>query len=264
MKLNIERLDFAYTPGNPILKNLAMEAFPGEITALIGPNAAGKSTLLKCIAGLLHPSGAIKLDGRETGAIPRNELNKLIGYLPQELSARAVLTVFEAILIGRLKTLSWKVSDEDLDKTSETLAFLGIEELAPRFLNELSGGQKQMVSIAQTLVAEPRLLLLDEPISNLDLRHEMEILELVRTITRQQNTTTILAIHNLSLAARYADKLVVLREGQVFASGTLEAVLSPEMVRKVYGVEAKIFVEDGIFQIVPIKPLTRKTAGDIF
>lgn len=255
MKLNIENMDFAYKPGHKVLTDISLEARPGEITALIGPNAAGKSTLIKCIAGLLNSRGTVKLDSRETSTIPKEELNRLIGYLPQEISTRAVLTVFEAILIGRLKTLSWRVSNDDLEKALDIITVLDIEELAPRFLNELSGGQKQMVSIAQTLVAEPKILLLDEPISNLDLRHEMEILDVVKNVTRSHNTTTVLAIHNLSLAARYADRLVVLKEGRVHSNGTLQAVLTPETVREVYGVEAKILKDDGIFQIVPVGPL---------
>lgn len=252
MKLEIENLKFAYNPATPVLKDISMEASPGEITALIGPNAAGKSTLLKCIAGVVKPQGIIKLDGKEISALKRDDVSKWVSYLPQELSSRAILTVFEAVLLGRLNTLSWRVGNNDLNIVLGVLKDLGAEELASRFLNELSGGQKQMVSIAQTLVSEPKILLLDEPVSNLDLRHELEILELITNITREKKITTVIAIHALSLAARYADKLVVLKGGAVYASGQLELVLTPEMVREVYGVNAKVVTDEGISQVVPI------------
>ena len=261
MKLQIENLKFAYNPTSPVLKGISMEASPGEITALIGPNAAGKSTLLKCIAGVVRPQGIIKLDGKEISSLKKDDVSKRVSYLPQELSSRAILTVFEAVLIGRLKTLSWRVSDNDLNTVLRVLEDLGIEDLAPRFLNELSGGQKQMVSIAQTLVSEPKILLLDEPISNLDLRHELEILELITDITREKNITTVIAIHALSLAARYADKLVVMKEGMVCDSGRLELVLTPEMVREVYGVNVKVITDEGISQVIPIGSAKNKMRG---
>jgi len=258
VKLQIENLTFSYNHSSPVLKDIVMEASPGKITALIGPNAAGKSTLLKCIAGVVKPQGIIKLDGKEITSLKKDNVSRWISYLPQELSSRAILTVFEAVLIGRLKTLSWRVSDDDLNIVLGMLEDLGIEDLALRFLNELSGGQKQMVSIAQTLVSEPRILLFDEPISNLDLRHELEILELITSITRQRNITTVIAIHALSLAARYADKLVVLKEGVVYASGQVELVLTPEMVRDVYGVNVKVITDEGISHVIPIGSANNK------
>jgi len=261
VKLQIENLKFAYNPASPVLKGIVMEASPGEITALIGPNAVGKSTLLKCIASVVRPQGIIKLDGKEISSLKKDDVSKWVSYLPQELSSRAILTVFEAVLIGRLKTLSWRVSDNDLNTVLRVLEDLGIEDLAPRFLNELSGGQKQMVSIAQALVSEPKILLLDEPVSNLDLRHELEILELITDITRERNITTVIAIHALSLAARYADKLVVLKEGAVYASGRLELVLTTEMVREVYGVNVRIITDEGISQVIPIGSAKNKQRG---
>jgi iron complex transport system ATP-binding protein len=252
VKLQIENLKFAYNPATPVLKDISMDASPGEITALIGPNAAGKSTLLKCVAGVVKPQGTIKLDGQEITSLNRDDVSKSVSYLPQELSSRAILTVFEAVLLGRLKTLSWRVGDNDLDIVLGVLKDLGIEELASRFLNELSGGQKQMVSIAQTFASEPKILLLDEPVSNLDLRHELEILELITNTTREKNITTVIAIHALSLAARYADKVVVLKGGAVYASGQLETVLTPETVREVYGVNVKVVSDGGIPQVIPI------------
>ncbi len=258
MRLEIESLRFGYG-SKSVLDDIKMQASPGEITAVIGPNAAGKTTLLKCIAGILKSEGKIILDGKEMKNYMNGEIIKSISYLPQESSARALLTVFEAVLLGRLHTLSWRVSDEALTLVSEVLDDLRITDLATRYLNELSGGQKQMVSIAQALVREPKVLLLDEPTSSLDLQHQLEVLDLLRVVTIEREITTLIALHDLNLAARYADVFIVLHNGAVYASGKPASVLTPETVRYIYGVNATVYVDgDGIPQITPISSVRRK------
>ncbi|MDY6911243.1 MAG: ABC transporter ATP-binding protein [Chloroflexota bacterium] len=252
MRLQLEGVRFAYNSSQPVLQGVNLEASSGEITALIGPNASGKSTLLKCIAGILRPEGNILLDGRKTSEFKKKDITRYISYLPQDSSSRALMTVFEAVLLGRLQSLSWRVSDDDLSITAKVMDDIGIEDLASRFLDELSGGQKQMVSIAQALVREPRVLLLDEPTSNLDLRHKLEILDLVRDIASKNGITTIIALHDLSLSARYADRLVVLQDGNVYSSGAPEDVLTQGMIRSVYEVNAKVSTDEEILQITPI------------
>jgi len=262
MRLEIEDLRFGYGP-EPVLKNIEILALPGEITAVIGPNAVGKTTLLKCIAGILKPEGSVLLDGKEMNKFKKEEITKYVSYLPQESSARAVLTVFEAVLLGRLHSLSWRVSDEALTLVSEVLEDLEIEDLASRYLNELSGGQKQMVSIAQSLVREPKVLLLDEPTSSLDLQHQLEVLDLIRDVTVEREITTLIALHDLNLAARYADEFVVLHNGAVHASGKPASVLTPETVRYIYGVNATVYVDgNGIPQITPISSVRRKARAN--
>ncbi|RKY43031.1 MAG: ABC transporter ATP-binding protein [Candidatus Latescibacterota bacterium] len=259
MWLEIDGLRFSYG-SKPVLENIEMQASPGEITAVIGPNAAGKTTLLKCIARILKPDeGSIVLDGKEMNNFKKEEITKYVSYLPQETSANAVLTVFEAVLLGRLHSLSWRVGDDALTLVSEVLEDLEIEDLASKYLNELSGGQKQMVSIAQSLVREPKVLLMDEPTSSLDLQHQLEVLDLIRDVTVDREITTLIALHDLNLAARYADKIVVLHNGTVYASGKSAPVLTPEMVRHIYGVNATVYVDgDGIPQITPISSVRRK------
>lgn len=260
MKLEIKNLKFGYNSSMPVLKNVNMDASPGEITAVIGPNAAGKTTLLKCIAGILKPNeGSILLNGKEMNNFKKEEITRYVSYLPQETYAHAVLTVFEVVLLGRLHTLSWRVSDDDLTIVLNVLEELGIDELASRFFNELSGGQKQMVFIAQSLVREPKVLLMDEPTSSLDLQHQLEVLDLIRDVTVEREITTLIALHDLNLAARYADKIVVMHNGMVYASGKPISVLTPEMVRYIYGVNATIYVDDdGIPQVTPISSVRRK------
>jgi len=252
VRLEIKNLKFGYN-SKPVLKNINMEVSPGKITAVIGPNAAGKSTLLKCIVRILKPEGSILLDGKEINNFEKESITRIVSYLSQENPARAVLSVFEVVLLGRIHSLSWKVGDDELEVVWEILKDMGIHELASRYLNELSGGQRQMVSIAQALVREPKVLLLDEPTSNLDLQRQLEILYLIRDLTVKRKITTLVTLHHLNLAARYADKLVVLNNGEVYASGKPESVLTSETVRSVYGVNARVNIDDdGIPQITPI------------
>ncbi|MCD6553725.1 MAG: ABC transporter ATP-binding protein [Anaerolineae bacterium] len=252
MKLCIEGLTFAYS-SRTVLEQINLEV-NSAITVVIGPNAVGKTTLLKCICGMLKPRGRILLDGRDIGTFTGKEAARIVGYLPQEIYGGTALTVLEAVLLGKLHSLRWRVSDDDLDITLEVLEELGIANLALRSLRELSGGQRQLVSIAQVLVQRPGILLMDEPTSNLDLQHQLEILTLIKRMTRERGLITIIAMHDLNLAARYADNIVVLHQGRVYASGRPASVLTAEVIRAVYGVEARVSVDgDGVPLITPVR-----------
>ncbi len=251
--LSVENVRFSYG-STAVLKGITIEdTLPGKITATIGPNAAGKTTFFKCIAGLLKPEGVVWLDGRDIRDYSREEITKRVSYLPQESPVNAVLTVFEAVLLARKHTLSWRVSDEDLRSVTQVLEDLDIEDLSTRFLNELSGGQKQMVSIAQSLVRDPEVLLMDEPTSSLDLQRQLEVLDLIGQVTAERGIVTLISLHDLNLAARYAARFVVMDQGAVYASGDAASVLTPQMLRDVYGVNATVVTNpDGILQITPI------------
>lgn len=250
--LQVERLKFAYDSSEPILRNIHLNAVPGEITGIIGPNGSGKSTLLKCIAGLLKPEGIIRLSENNTGPANKKRLGQWVSYLPQENSFRAVLTVFETVLLGRMQSLSWRVGKEDLTVVLRMLETLGIEMLASRFLGELSGGQRQMVWMAQALVRQPKVLLLDEPLNSLDLRHALEILDMMKEITVQKKIITVIVLHDLNLAGKYADKIILLKDGDVYSSGTPKTVLTQETIGSVYGVNCKVTHNDGVLQITPL------------
>lgn len=256
--LEIKNLKFGYN-SKPVLNNINMKALPGKITTIIGPNATGKSTLLKCISGILKPEGSILLDGKEINNSKKENITELMSYLSQDSFNRAVLTVFEVVLLGRIHSLSLKVSDDELELVWKVLKDFGIDELASRYLSELSGGQRQMVFIAQALVREPLILILDEPTSSQDLQHQLEILDLIRDLTIKRNITTLMTLHHLDLAARYADELFVLNNGEVYASGKPESVLTQEMLKIVYGVNARINIDDdAIPQITPISSVRSK------
>jgi iron complex transport system ATP-binding protein len=253
VKIRLDNIRFSYNKGNSVLKGVSFEVDPGRCTALIGPNASGKSTLLKCLIGILKPDGNIYLDEAKHTEFKRGEIVKQIGFLPQDNGSRALITVYEMVLLGRLQSLTWKVSPRDHQLTERVMNEIGIAHLAARYLNELSGGQRQLVSFAQTLTREPSVLLLDEPTNSLDLQHEFELMETVKTIAQKKGITTLITLHDLNLAARFADRLVVLKDGKIIANGRPEDVLTEGLIETVYGVNAKILKQDGFIQVFPIR-----------
>lgn len=263
--LTVQGVSFGYGDHH-VLRDATLGTLEaGTVTALIGPNAAGKTTLLKCMAGLLPCGGTVALDGAEVRKLPLDRLTHQVVYLPQETVVPGVLTVFESVLLARQRTASWRVGDADLADVTDVLARLELQHLAKRYLNELSGGQRQMVSIAQALVRRPRVLLLDEPTSSLDLQHTLEVLHLVRRLAAEADTAVVVAVHDLNLAARFTDRVAVLAGGRVLAHGTPQQVLTPDLLRHVYGVEALVHAaHDGVPQITPlasVRAAERAAAG---
>jgi iron complex transport system ATP-binding protein len=242
--------------GTHILWGISLEAAPGTVTALIGPNGAGKSTLLRSVIGLVPYHGQVVLDATDARAIDPQALSQVAAYLPQDLQARSRLTVLEVALIGKLGTLHWHVPDVEVEQAPESLANTGIEHLAARPITELSLGQRQLAFIAQALVRNPSLLLLDEPTSALDLRHQLEILGLIRRIVAERQATALVALHDLNLAARFADRLVLLADGRVYGAGQPAEVLTERTIRDAYGVEAEVARRtDGLTSITPVRPV---------
>jgi iron complex transport system ATP-binding protein len=212
----------------PVLKG-------GEVTAVIGPNAAGKSSLFRRIAGLLGGPGEVHIDG------PPDRLGPCgVCYMPQDTSVNTVLTVYESVLLVRKQGTERRVSDEDLEAVDRILAALHIEAIAFKGLCELSGGQRQLVSLAQTLVREPKILLLDEPTSALDLHRQVEVLALIQAYAREQQICVVLAIHDLNQVLRVADRVMVIDAGTMVRCGPVETVITPELLRSIYRVEGRI------------------------
>ncbi len=236
VNLRVEGLEVAYGR-TVVLRGVSLpELKGGEVTALLGPNAAGKSTLFRRIVGLLQGPGVVALDGVAVAGSTAG-----LCYMPQDTAVNAVLTVFEAVLLARKQGGGgWAVSDAEADAVTSALSMLEIEGLAGRHLSELSGGQRQLVSLAQALVREPRVLLLDEPTSALDLQRQVEVLELLRRLARERGLCVVLAIHDLNQALRFADRVAVLGGGRIVASGVPEAVLTPALLREGYGGEARL------------------------
>ena len=255
MKLKIQDLTFKY-PSRAILDGITVEIEPSEFFGIIGPNGTGKTTLIKCIDTILKPrGGSIMLEEKEVRDLDKRELAQRIGYVPQSAHRGFPATVFDTILMGRRPYIGWRVDERDLDKVLETVELLRIEELSLRPFDELSGGERQKVLLARALCQEPEVLLLDEPTSNLDIRHQLEVMKIIQTITRERGILAIMAIHDLNLASRYADRVAMMYGGKIAAVGTPEDVLTVENIRSVYGVEVAVKNDGDTLYILPIRPV---------
>ncbi|MBC3271160.1 ABC transporter ATP-binding protein [Pseudomonas sp. SWRI81] len=234
VKLQLDNLGARYGQ-REIIREVSTAMFcGGQVVAVVGPNAAGKSTLFKRMAGLLDGPGQVILQDSKKGPTG-------ISYMPQGLNASARLTVYESVLLARKQlTPGWAVHDDELKLVDEILAALGITALSFRNLGELSGGQQQLVSIAQTLVREPEILLMDEPTSALDMHRQVQVLNFMRSLARQREVIVFIAIHDLNQALRFADQVLVIADGTSQGSGPSHEVITEQMLRKVYKVEARI------------------------
>lgn len=221
----------------------------GEVVAVIGPNAAGKSSLFRRIAGLIAGAGSVHVE---------SSAGKSPCYLPQDTAVNAVLTVYESILLARKQGGSWGVGDDELAAIDEALHALDIADLAFRGLGELSGGQRQLVSIAQTLVRRPEIMLLDEPTSALDLHRQFEVLSLVSRLARERQICVLIAIHDLNQALRIADKVMVLSQGRLAAFGDPREIITPALLEEVYGVVARVEANEGETPFVVVHGSARK------
>ncbi|GAB2728185.1 ABC transporter ATP-binding protein [Streptomyces bullii] len=226
-----------------VADGLDLDIPAGKVTALVGPNACGKSTALRALARLLKPAaGAVHLDGRDIAGLPPRELARRLALLPQSPSAPDGITVRDLVARGRTPHQrwwrQWSAADEAL--VDRALAATGTASLADRSLDELSGGQRQRVWIAMTLAQDSPVLLLDEPTTYLDLAHQVDVLELVAHLNRTAGRTVVMVLHELNLACRYADHLIALREGAVAAAGPPARIVTPELVREVFGLRAAV------------------------
>ena len=223
MILTVEGIRFHY-PGHPVLEDASFTVEKGEVLAILGTNGTGKTTLLKCVNRILRPAaGAVWIDEVPVTALSRNALAQRIGYVEQQRSGSRC-TVFNAVLLGRKPYIRWDVAQKDLAIVSQALDTLGLADYALRFLDELSGGELQKVVIARALAQEPELLLMDEPTSSLDLKNQLEVLRLVRQITRDRGIAAVVAMHDLNLAMRFADRFLLLKDRRIYAAGGPEVM----------------------------------------
>ncbi len=230
-------------PGRTVIDGLDLEFAPGRITMIIGANASGKSTLLGTLARLRDPlAGAVELDGEDVTRIGRRTFAREVGLLPQHPTAPDGITVAELVSRGRHphRGVFQRWSPADSAIVDDAMARTGVSELADRAVGDLSGGQRQRVWIAMALAQAPRILLLDEPTTFLDLSHQLEVLDLLRDLNRTEGTTIVVVLHELNLAARYADDLVVLHEGRVVAHGAPVDVLTAEVVSTAFALDALV------------------------
>jgi len=263
LKLVIKDLSFSYS-SSPVLKGVNLAVEMGEVLSIVGPNGSGKSTLLKCINRILKTKhNTVFVDGKDVSKLNLKELSKIMGYVPQSSVSVFPFTVFDVVMMGRTPYIHWSPSEEDYEIVAETLNFLGLSELAMRYFNELSGGEQQKVIIARALAQQPQILLLDEPTSNLDIKHQLEILCILKDLARSKHCSVIMAMHDLNMASRFSDKMLMLKDGCIFAVGTPEEVLTEENIEAVYGIKARVTKSIvGKPQVVPLEPLSYKEVSE--
>jgi cobalamin transport system ATP-binding protein len=240
--LEVRDITFGY--GQPALEGVSFQSGDGQLLAILGPNGAGKSTLLKIIVGILRPaSGSALLDGRDLAAIARRERARLIGYVAQESAVRFPLTVTEFVLQGRFAhgRLIGFESDEDAQASANAMELTETEEFAGRLVTELSGGERQRVMLARALVSRPRLLILDEPVANLDIAHQVKMLELVKRLTFESKMSALVVTHELNLAAEFATAALLLKSGAMKAYGSPRDVMTESRLKEVF--DANLIVD---------------------
>lgn len=235
---------FHYKNCPVVLQNVDFQAEDGHFLAILGNNGAGKSTLLKCMNGILKPdSGSLLLDGEDLLTMPHRQVAQRVAFVAQTV-ASTQMTVHDMVMLGRRPYMGWSFSREDHDIVHAAMARLGLMDMRGRFLNQLSGGERQKVMLARALAQQPRLLLLDEPTSALDIRNQYQVLKIVGELCCTEGLTAVVVIHDLTLALRFCDRFLLMRDGQVYRCGGLE-VLDKTALREVYGVDAEPVVVNG-------------------
>ena len=243
IELEMQNVTLGYSH-HPVMEGITFKASPGQLVGLIGPNGSGKSTIIKALSNLLRPgSGKILVDKKEIHTIPRRDLACMVGVVPQLPLLPSTFSAFEIVLMGRNPHLGlfqsesrhdWELARQAMEKT-------GTSTLANRHVNELSGGEIQCILIARVLVQETLAILLDEPTANLDIGRQIEILDLIKKLCRDNNLTVLAALHDLNLAAQYCDRLLLIDQRHIHAQGTPAEVITDTNMKQVYGAENCVF-----------------------
>ena len=241
MEIQFQNLSFRYTPKKRVLHEIDLTLPKKQFVAILGPNGSGKTTLMKQINRILIPQkGCVTADGQNLAKLSAGELARTIAYVPQMTGDMMAGSVMDTVMLGRKPYIKWKPSNEDIDIVSQCLLRFHLEEIAHRQFNALSGGQKQTVLIARALAQTPQIYLFDEPVSFLDVRNQLEIMTAARELVDQDGKTVIMVLHDLNMALRFADHVVIMKEGHVYAQGAPQDVITEENVLAVYGTHAEI------------------------
>jgi iron complex transport system ATP-binding protein len=250
----IDLRDVSVTLGRTeAVRRLSANVARGEWVGLIGPNGAGKTTVLRAVAGLVAFSGVIELDGAALATSSRRHIARRVALVPQNPETPAALTVAEYALLGRTPHIGYLATESRADEQAAAAALerLTLTEFAERPLDSLSGGELQRVVLARAIAQQASILLLDEPTSALDLGRQQQVLELVDDLRQDGDLTVVAAMHDLTLAAQYADRLLLLDRGRVVADGRAEEVLDPSRIAALYNASVRVFEEDGVVFVLP-------------
>ena len=242
--LNVENLSFHYRNGPEILRQVSFSLEDGKFLAILGNNGAGKSTMLKCFNQILRVEGGhVWMDGEDLLTMTHREVAQRVAFVSQNIPSTQ-MTVHDVVMLGRRPYMRWGFTEEDHRIVHEAMDRLHLSDMRGRFLNELSGGERQKVMLARALAQQPKVLLLDEPTSSLDIQNQYQVLDIVRDICRTSTITAVMVIHDLNLALRFCDRFLLLKDGQVYRSGD-SSILDRQALREVYGVNAHVATVEG-------------------
>ena len=249
MILTVDELKFMYR-NRGVLDDIAFSISKGEIVAILGPNGVGKTTLLKCLNRILVPEeGVVTVDGDHLTTLELMEVARRIGYVPQRVETGR-LTAFDAVLLGRRPHIGWNITEKDLRIVDAAFKRFMIDHLRLSYIDEMSGGELQMIAIARAFVQEPKILLLDEPTSSLDLKNQIEILDRIRDIVSEHQIAVVMTMHDLNTALRYADRFIFLKDRSIHTYGDINSISASE-IEAVYGVPVMIGELWGVPCVIP-------------
>lgn len=256
LDIDVEGLCFGYGETLKILEDVDLKVGGAQMISIIGPNGVGKSTLIYCLNKILSPTeGKVMIQGKEIDGIPIKELAKVMGFVPHATSDAFPMTVMDTVLMGRHPHSGHKITDDDVQEAYSILKMLGMESFAMRSFDELSAGQHQKIVLARGLAQKPKILLLDEPTSNLDIKHQMDVTRILKELSVRDGITVIMISHDLNIASRYSDKVIMLYNKGVFRVGTPEEVITEENIHEVYKVDSQVITDSGRPYVILRDPL---------
>ena len=237
--MEVKNISYHYHGGGEVLKDVNFTLEQGQFLAILGNNGVGKSTLLKCLNKILKAdSGELLLDGESILQMSNHQVSRRIAFVSQTVP-NTQMTVHDVVMLGRRPYMKWGFTEKDHQIVHSAMERLNLESLRGRFLNQLSGGERQKVMLARALAQQPKLLLLDEPTSSLDIHNQYQVLEIVRELCHHDGLTAVVVIHDLNLALRFCDQFLLLRQGQVYANGDYR-ILTPEALKAVYQIDGRV------------------------
>ena len=246
MIIEIENITFGYDEQRLILDNVSLQIKKGEILGILGPNGTGKTTLLKCLNGILRPQqGRILVNDKNILTLTQVEVAKILSYVPQYTESTFSINVLDTVLTGRLPYAGVEYSEADKNIAFAIMEKLNLEQLAFNSLREISGGERQRTLIARALAQQTEIIVMDEPTTGLDIFNQLFTLQIINSLVKSEKLTVIMSIHDLNLASLFCDKVVFLKDKHIFAHGTSREIITEENIVEMYGVKTKVSMEDG-------------------